>query len=117
MRKIILASLIAVITAVPAFAADGIEGMWQRPANKGGALERISACGGAFCVTVASGEHSGKSAGKFTMTAPGKYKGTLTDISANKTYNGKATLTGNSLKMSGCVMGGLICSSEIWSRQ
>lgn len=115
-RKFAFAAITAFAFAASAL-ADPIEGMWKRPADKGGALERISACGGSFCVTVASGEHSGKSAGSFRATGGGKYKGTLTDISAGKTYNGKASLSGNSLRMSGCVLGGLICSSETWTRQ
>jgi uncharacterized protein (DUF2147 family) len=111
-RKFALAAAAVTLFAAPAL-ADPIEGNWKRP---NGTLEIIKACGGSFCVTVGSGEHSGKSAGNFKSTGGNKYKGTLTDISANKTYNGKATLNGNSLVMSGCVFGGLICKSETWTR-
>ena len=39
------------------------------------------------------------------------------DPAKDKTYSGSATLSGNSLKMSGCVLGGLICRSQNWKRQ
>lgn len=110
-RKTALA--IAAVFVASAAYADPIEGNWTRP---NGTLEIISACGGSFCVTVGSGEHKGKSAGSFKSIGGNKYKGTLTDISADKTYNGKATLNGNALVMSGCVLGGLICKSETWTR-
>ena len=45
-----------------------------------------------------------------------KYTGSITDPATDKTYSGKATLTGSTLKMSGCVLGGLICKSQTWSK-
>ncbi len=37
-------------------------------------------------------------------------------LSNGKTYAGKGTLSGDTLKMKGCVLGGLICESQTWSR-
>jgi len=39
----------------------------------------------------------------------------VTDPQNDKTYTGKATLSGNTLKMSGCVLG-VLCRSENWTR-
>jgi uncharacterized protein (DUF2147 family) len=47
----------------------------------------------------------------------GKYSGSITKPQNGKTYSGKASLSGGSLKMSGCVLGGLICESQNWLRQ
>ncbi|TIU33013.1 MAG: DUF2147 domain-containing protein, partial [Mesorhizobium sp.] len=41
---------------------------------------------------------------------------TITDPETDKTYSGKATISGASLKMSGCVLGGLICKSQTWHK-
>ena len=96
--------------------ADPIEGMWKRPANKGGTLEQIAACGDAFCVTVRSGEFTGKVAGKFSKDGK-QYVGEITDLAKKKTYSGSLAMQGaNKLKMSGCVMK-VLCSREVWTRQ
>jgi uncharacterized protein (DUF2147 family) len=47
----------------------------------------------------------------------GSYKGTLTDIEKNKTYSGKASVSGSTLTVAGCVLGGLLCKSESWTKQ
>ena len=93
--------------------ADPIEGNWK---TKDGDTAAIGACGGAFCITLKTGEFAGKSIGKMTASGGGSYEGSITKPSNGKTYSGKAKLTGNSLKLSGCVFGGLICESQTWSR-
>jgi uncharacterized protein (DUF2147 family) len=47
----------------------------------------------------------------------GAYKGTVNKLDEGKTYNGKASVSGNTLSLSGCVLGGLICKSEKLTRQ
>ena len=110
--------LVAAVMALPLFSglafADDIEGMWKRP---NGILVSIHKCGAEFCVTAASGAHKGESAGKMAASGGGKYAGTLTDLEASKTYSGKGALAGDSLTMSGCVLGGLFCKGENWARQ
>ena len=61
-------------------------------------------------------EHNGKRIGQMQPAGSGKYKGKITDPANDKTYSGKGTLSGNSLKMGGCVLGGLICRNQTWSR-
>ncbi|MEO0637110.1 MAG: DUF2147 domain-containing protein [Pseudomonadota bacterium] len=94
-----------------AMAAD-IEGNWR---TQSGEKAKIAKCGGSYCVTLTSGEYSGKRIGKMSGTSV-NYKGSITDPTNNKTYNGKAKVNGNSLSMSGCVLGGLICRSQKWTR-
>jgi autotransporter-associated beta strand protein len=93
--------------------ADPIEGTWKRP---NGVLVAFAKCGAKFCATAKTGPHAGKSVGSFTPSGAG-YKGSLTDLSADKTYTGKASISGGTLKMSGCVVLGLICKTESWARQ
>ncbi|MNU00267.1 hypothetical protein D3C72_2433480 [compost metagenome] len=47
--------------------------------------------------------------------ADGAYKGTITDPEADKTYSGSGKVSGNSLKMQGCVMS-VFCKTQTWSR-
>ena len=110
--------MVATVVALPLFSglafADDIEGMWKRP---NGILVSVHKCGAEFCVTAASGAHKGESAGKMAASGTGKYAGTITDLEAGKTYTGKGALSGDSLTMSGCVLGGLFCKGENWARQ
>ncbi|MGB6118232.1 MAG: DUF2147 domain-containing protein, partial [Mesorhizobium sp.] len=58
----------------------------------------------------------GKNIGAMKPSGAGKYTGTITDPANDKTYKGKASLSGNTLKMSGCIAGGLICRTQNWKR-
>jgi uncharacterized protein (DUF2147 family) len=46
----------------------------------------------------------------------GKYEGTLTSTEDGNQYSGTVTIAGDKLLLSGCVLGGLICKNETWSR-
>ncbi len=101
------------VVSVPAIAAEPIVGMWKRG---NGTLIEFAPCSGGFCGTVRSGEYSGQPIG--TMAGSGdSYQGTVNVLDEGKTYKGKATVNGNMMKMSGCVMGGLICRGEDLTRQ
>ena len=93
--------------------ADPIEGNWK---TASGATAAIAGGGGAFSITLKTGKHAGKRIGSFKPSGGDGYAGTITDPESDKTYNGKATLTGGSLKLSGCVLGGLICKSQTWTK-
>jgi uncharacterized protein (DUF2147 family) len=46
-----------------------------------------------------------------------KWTGRLYNAEDGKTYDGNLVLTGaNSLKVEGCIMGGLLCQAQIWTR-
>lgn len=80
------------------------------------ARRRRSAGGGAFAITLKTGKFAGKTIGSLKAAGDNKYAGSITDPETDKTYAGKATLSGTSLKMSGCVFGGLICKSQTWHK-
>ncbi len=112
MRMIIVAAVAALaFSAASVQAAEPIEGNWK---TASGATAQIAPCGGSFCVTLKTGKHAGKQIGKMAG-ADGAYKGTITDPDADKTYSGSGKVSGNSLKMQGCVMS-VFCKTQTWSR-
>ncbi|ATU93632.1 hypothetical protein BLM14_03600 [Phyllobacterium zundukense] len=50
-------------------------------------------------------------------TGEGNYAGTLYDTESGKTYSGKAKFSDQSVELSGCVLGGLICKASVWRRE
>lgn len=107
--------------------ADPIEGTWQTEPDGGAyALVNIAPCGAKFCGTIdrtfnAEGEYASQNIGKTLVIdmAPegaGKYRGKVWRPSNNKIYLGKIDLNGDSMRLSGCVAGGLICSKQTWAR-
>lgn len=107
-----VAAFALLMTAGAAF-ADPIEGTWKRP---NGTLISYAGSGSKYCGTVMTGEYKGKSIGCMNGS-DGAYKGTVNKLDEGKTYNGKASVAGNTLSLSGCVLGGLICKSEKLTRQ
>ncbi|MEM1362239.1 MAG: DUF2147 domain-containing protein [Pseudomonadota bacterium] len=109
--------------------ADPVAGLWKTQPDDGGAVGvvDIAPCGQALCGTLAQAFDS---SGNRVTDAPtlgrqiiwdmqplggGNYgKGKIWAPDRDKTYNSKMTLTGNSLKVSGCVVG--ICRSQVWTR-
>ena len=74
-----------------------------------------------FSITAAGAALAGENLGKklvIDMVPDGKgnYAGKVWRPSNNKIYIGKMTVSGNNLKLSGCVAGGLICSKQNWQR-
>ncbi|MBZ9655753.1 DUF2147 domain-containing protein [Phyllobacterium lublinensis] len=47
----------------------------------------------------------------------GTYAGTVYDTESGKTYSGKARFSGQSVELSGCVLGGLLCKGSTWRRE
>ncbi|MCO5730859.1 DUF2147 domain-containing protein [Rhizobium sp. SSA_523] len=94
-----------------ASAAEPIVGSWK---TASGETATIAACGSAYCVTLKTGKYAGKQIGKMSGTG-GSYKGEITDPAADKTYSGSGSVTGNALKMKGCVMS-VFCKTQTWTR-
>ncbi|MCX7303296.1 MAG: DUF2147 domain-containing protein [Hyphomicrobiales bacterium] len=111
-RTLAMAAAATLVFAGIAY-ADPIEGNWRTEA---GTTAQISSCGGSFCIQLKTGQHAGKSIGKLKAAGDKYYTGNITDPANDKTYSGKGALSGGSLKMSGCVLGGLICRSQTWTR-
>ena len=110
--------------------ADPVEGVWKtKPGDDGkyGHVQ-IKPCGSKICGVLIKGfDSTGKSGpseniGKnivWDMVAQGggSYSGgKVWAPDRNKTYNAKMQLNGNTLSVSGCALGGLICRASKWSR-
>ena len=120
---------IATLVFGTAFAANaGVEGLWRSEKNEQGASisVAISKCGDAICGTVAeiqnSSDHSamnkamikGMKSSDNVHYAGGK----IYAPDQEKWYIAKMQLQGDSkLKVSGCVLGGVICRSQVWTRE
>ncbi len=123
----ILAAFLAVAAMTGMAVADPLEGMWQTEADDGAfAHVAIAPCGDNFCGTIErtfkdGAEYTSPNKGRTLVIdmAPegnGKYTGKVWRPSNDKIYLGKIALTGDVIKLSGCVAGGLICSKQSWSR-
>lgn len=126
MKTFALATAFALMASA-AMAADPIEGMWQTQADEGAlAIVSIAPCGGAFCGTIVKSykdgaEYASPNVGKqivrsMKATGDGNYEGQVWRPANDKVYNGKASVAGTTMKLSGCVAGGLICKSQTWTR-
>lgn len=124
MKLAIAAAL--VLLAGPAL-ADPVHGMWQTQPDDGAyAHVQMAPCGAAICGVIkrtfnASGEYKSPNLGKKLVIdmvpgGGGKYAGQVWRPSNDKIYVGKIELAGDSLKLAGCVAGGLICSRQTWTR-
>ncbi len=130
---LVAATAIGASIATQALAGDAT-GVWMR-AN-GSAKIRIDDCGGALCGTVVwektprkdiynpdASKRADPVVGrrvllglKPTGTAD-RWKGEVYNAEDGKTYTGYVTLEADGrLKLEGCVLGGLICKSDQWSR-
>ncbi len=120
----------AIFAATAAFAADPVEGVWKtKPDDNGkfGHVE-IKPCGAKFCgVLIKSFDEAGKeyaspNVGKqivwdMVPEGDGAYgSGKVWAPDRDKTYKSVMALTGNTLEVSGCVLGGAICRGSDWTR-
>ncbi|WP_061977856.1 MULTISPECIES: DUF2147 domain-containing protein [unclassified Aureimonas] len=111
MKKTLPLLLLAAGLLFPALAqADPIEGRWKMPSGNDAT---IAPCSGGFCLTYVNGPFKGKQFGRMTPSGTGTYEGTVTDYTRNgREFTGKGKLSGDTLSVSGCVLGGLICRSQ-----
>lgn len=126
MRRMVL-GVVAALAMGGAAWADPVEGMWKTQPDDGSyAHVQMVPCGAAICGKMvktfnASGEYQSPNLGKTLVIdmvpeGGGAYAGKVWRPSNDKVYVGKMQLAGDSLALSGCVMGGLICSKQTWSR-
>lgn len=126
------AALIA-LSAIPSLAGDA-KGDWVRP--NGASKIQISSCGSALCGKLIwlkdpRNDSENPDASKRdrpligveivkSMTPTNKadrWKGKVYNAEDGKTYTGFIELTSaDKLKLEGCVMGGLVCKGETWTR-
>jgi uncharacterized protein (DUF2147 family) len=138
-RALIATALLCLGPAIPASAADPV-GTWLTEGGK--SRVRISKCGDAICGAIAWLREPNDETGKpntdknnadaskrsrpligvpivLSMKPSGgeKWTGQVYNAEDGKTYSGSVTLTGaTSLKLEGCVMGGMICKGQTWTR-
>lgn len=126
MKHWILATVLGLAGGVAA-SADPIEGTWKTQEDDGAyAHVVIAPCGPAYCGTIArtfkdGGEYKSPNIGKqlvrgMAPVGEGRYEGKVWRPSNDKIYAGKINVNGNSMKMAGCVAGGLICAKQDWVR-
>ena len=126
MKAAILAAALS-LGAGAALANDPVTGTWRTQPDDGAWAEvQIAPCGAALCGTIrkthnAQGEYASPNLGRQLVRSMvpkggGRYEGEVWRPSNNKIYFGKIQLNGNELTLSGCIVGGLICSSQSWTR-
>lgn len=97
--------------------AASANGTWLRD---NGAHVQAFDCGGGLGLKVTKSPEADK-VGKTIMcgakpAGPNKWKGSVLNLDDGQKYSGSVTLSGNSLTLSGCVLGGLVCKNDTWSR-
>lgn len=127
MKSTVLAAVFGLMASA-AFAADPLEGVWQTEVDDGAyAHVTIAPCAAAFCGTITASYHEdgspydSENVGKVIVIdmipqGEGEYEGSVFRPSNEKTYYGTISLAGDQLKLSGCVLGGLICAKQSWTR-
>lgn len=126
----IAATALALFVTAGAAAADPIEGLWRTiPDDNGNSgLIQVAPCGGgAYCGTlIRAYDSSGAEVSTDTIgtqiisaTVPegdGSYRGKVYAPDRDRTYNSRLQINGNSLSVSGCVLG--VCrDGGTWQRQ
>lgn len=126
MLKHLRAGLALALLATPALAADPVEGVWKTEVDDGAyAHVTFAPCGAALCGVIsrtfnATGEYESENKGKpivWDMQAEGggTYRdGRIWQPSTDKVYRSKMDLSGDVLKVAGCV--GPICKKQTWTR-
>jgi len=126
MKHLTIATALMLAIAAPATAEPAL-GTWKTQVDDGAyAHVAMKKCGAAVCGTIArtfnaTGEYKSENIGKTLVIdmkpeGNGRYAGQVWRPSNNKVYIGKMEVNGNSLKLQGCVAGGLLCSSQQWTR-
>ena len=109
-QKTFFAAAVALFSASMAM-ADPIEGNWR---TQSGENAKISKCGGSFCIKLTTGQYNGSNIGRL-KGSNGKYSGTVTDPSDDRQYRGSATVSGNSMKLTGCALR-VFCQTQNWRK-
>jgi uncharacterized protein (DUF2147 family) len=141
LTSVVVFSALALIAMKPAQAAEPF-GTWLTGDAKG--QVRMVNCGGALCGTLSwlkepndpdtkqpKTDKNNKDAGKRSRPllgvpivinmkpsgTPDQWTGDVYNAEDGNTYSGSFALTGpNTAALKGCVMGGLICKSQTWTR-
>ncbi len=136
MKKLLITACL-VLLAGSAYAADPADGVWKTQKGEvksdgsgGGFLYvKIGECGAKLCGTIVKAfDKNGKDDPKYVnlnkpiiwdmgINGGGSYSGgTIWAPDTDKKYTSKMSLNGNTLTVSGCVLAGLICRGQAWTR-
>jgi uncharacterized protein (DUF2147 family) len=137
---VVSAAALAVVVIAPALAADPV-GTWLTGDKKG--KVKIVNCGGAICGTLSwlaepndpdthqpkTDKHNSNASlqGRPLLGIPivlnmkpaggDKWEGQVYNAEDGGTYTGSFTMSGpNTAELKGCVMGGIICKGQTWTR-
>ncbi|MGE3248452.1 MAG: DUF2147 domain-containing protein [Beijerinckiaceae bacterium] len=92
--------------------AEPMLGYWQ---SRTGLIASVASCGGALCITLRNREFAGRTIGKMSGSN-GNYSGSILHPGWNWTFNGYAKLNGDTVRISGCVVGQAFCRTQVWRR-
>ncbi len=133
MRRVALSFVVALVVAGPS-RAQGQDPSGTYLSETGDTRVRIARCGGVYCGTIVAVRGEAKDvnnpdAALRTRNLVGVqmisnirpsgegFEGSLYNYKDGKTYTGKMTFkSGTAMQLSGCVLGGLICGGENWTR-
>ena len=121
--------LLLALTAL--IAADAaLEGRWKNPSGR--VTVEIVACEEAYCGSVISATESARADARrggtanlvgtqlmsgFKPAGPGKWRGRMFVPDINHRSKAELRLLGaNQLKVTGCMVGRMICKSQLWTR-
>ena len=120
MRRLALSISLVVAMAAPAAAAVSPVGVWIR--DNGGLRVRVAPCGAALCGVIIRQDDKSSPAkpgmrvlSGMTPSGPNTWKGSAFNPVDKQTYAGTLTLSGDTLTVSGCVLG-LLCQNVVWTR-
>jgi uncharacterized protein (DUF2147 family) len=127
MRLLTLAAAACMALGTTAMAQDAALGTWQTEVDDGAfAYVTMTECGAAVCGTISrtfnsEGEYQSPNIGRqlvinMVPNGDGSYDGQVWRPSNDRIYTGKMDVSGDALRLRGCVAGGLICASQNWVR-
>ncbi len=116
-----IAIVLTIFVGAETASAGDATGTWLH--QDGASKVHVAPCGPALCGTIVwlketTGPAKIGQKVFYDMVSSGdnNWTGKAFEPSSGKEYTGKMTLAGDSLTTSGCVFGGLICKSIVWSR-
>lgn len=118
-------ALAGLLATTPAL-AEGVYGVWKTESNRDGAYlhVEIGDCGDKLCGTITKTVNSEnqeivgrKIIEEMNADGPNKWDdGTIWKPDTDEVYDSEMTLEGQVLKVSGCVLAGMVCKSQDWTR-
>lgn len=106
--------------------ADPALGTWQTQAGETGGYAHVvlAPCNGKICGTITKVFNNANTSAEgrqivagMSPNGGGKYSGgTIWAPDQDKTYQSRMELSGDSLEVKGCVLGGLVCRGQTWMR-